>query len=147
MMIDSLVGLLDYKTESESFWYAPPTRLYFGVSFSLQEFLRVGYLLHGEWSNGLFRPSQAASVFRYNNSLSAHFSLLRWLELGVANSFSYDGEKFGWLNPGLSVTVNAARRMQFYAAVDYVSNFYATDIRGAHIYFGVNLMSPKYNAF
>lgn len=139
---DTLLSRLDYKAESGSYRFTPPTRMYFGASFSLLKTLRVGYLFHGEWSGGWFNRFGDGD-FRMNNSLSLNVSLLDWLEVTAANSFSYDGETWSFFNPGLAVSLNPFRRVQFYAAVDYISSFYLADMRAAHVYFGINLYGHR----
>lgn len=139
---DSLLDKLNYKSDDESFTYAPPTKLYIGASYSLLNTLRIGYLFHGEWEGGWFNHN-ASGLFRCNNTLSAHFSLFDWIELGAANSFSFDGENFSFFNPGLFVSLNLGQTFQIYAAVDYISSFYVTEMRAAHAYLGVNIYGHK----
>lgn len=140
---DSLLQKLNFTTTEKEYWYAPPSRAYIGASYTLFNMLRVGYLFHGEWSNGWFRPSGSQGIFRFNNTLSLHFNLFDWLELGVANSYTYDGQKPNFFNPGLMVSLNPGKQVQLYAAVDYVSSMTLVDIRSAHVYFGMNIVAPK----
>ncbi len=140
---DSLLQKLNFTTTEKEYWYAPPSRAYIGASYTLFNMLRVGYLFHGEWSNGWFRPSGSQGIFRFNNTLSLHFNLFDWLELGVANSYTYDGQKPNFFNPGLMVSLNPGKQVQLYAAVDYVSSMNLVDIRSAHVYFGMNIVAPK----
>ena len=131
-----------YKADTTSFTYAPPTKLYLGASYTLLNALRIGYLFHGEWEGGWFNRN-ASGLFRCNNTLSAHYSLFDWIELSAANSFSFDGETFSLFNPGLFVSVNLAKSFQIYAAVDYISSFYVTKMRAAHVYLGINIYGHK----
>ena len=139
---DSLMNRISYKADTTSFTYAPPTKLYLGASYTLLNALRIGYLFHGEWEGGWFNRN-ASGLFRCNNTLSAHYSLFDWIELSAANSFSFDGETFSLFNPGLFVSVNLAKSFQIYAAVDYISSFYVTKMRAAHVYFGINIYGHK----
>ena len=113
-----------------------------GVSYTILNTLRVGYLFHGEWEGGWFHRN-ASGLFRCNNTLSAHVSLFDWIEVAAANSLSYDGESFSFFNPGLFVSINLAQSFQIYAAVDYISSFYLTEMRAAHAYFGINIYGHK----
>ena len=133
---------LNFKAEDKSFTYAPPTKAYVGVSYTILNTLRVGYLFHGEWEGGWFHRN-ASGLFRCNNTLSAHVSLFDWIEVAAANSLSYDGESFSFFNPGLFVSINLAQSFQIYAAVDYISSFYLTEMRAAHAYFGINIYGHK----
>lgn len=139
---DSLLNRLNFKAEDKSFTYAPPTKAYVGVSYTILNTLRVGYLFHGEWEGGWFHRN-ASGLFRCNNTLSAHVSLFDWIEVAAANSLSYDGESFSFFNPGLFVSINLAQSFQIYAAVDYISSFYLTEMRAAHAYFGINIYGHK----
>ena len=139
---DSLINKVNYKTDTLPFSYAPPTKVYLGASYTLLNTLRVGYLFHGEWEGGWFNRN-ASGLFRCNNTLSAHFSLFDWIELGAANSLSFDGENFSFFNPGLFVSLNIGQTFQIYAAVDYISSFYVTEMRAAHAYFGINIFGHK----
>lgn len=140
--LDTLKHKLDFQEIDTTFRYTPPTRIYFGASFSLLQTLKIGYLFHGEIESGLFNPVQI-QTFRMNNSLSLNVSLFKWFELTLANSLAYDGNSFSLFNPGLAISLNPFRRIQFYAAVDYISNFHLVDMRAAHIYFGINLYGHR----
>lgn len=137
---DSLLDKINYRIDEEEFWYAPPTKAYVGASFTAFNMLRFGYLFHGEWSNGWFRPKGAEGIFRCNNTISLHANLFGWFEAGVANSISYDGEKANFLNPGILLSFNPGKSVQLYVAVDYVSSIYAVDLRSAHVYLGMNIL-------
>ena len=139
---DTLLSRLDYKAESGSYRFTPPTKMYLGVSFSILETLRVGYLFHGELSGGLFNRFGEGD-FRMNNSISVNASLFDWVEVTLANSLSYDGETWAFFNPGLAVSLNPFRMVQLYAAVDYISSFYLAEMRAAHVYFGINLYGHR----
>jgi len=139
---DTLLHRLEYQCTGETFRYTPPTRVYIGASYSLLRMLRVGYLFHGEWESGWFN-SFGEGDFRMNNSLSLHFSLLDWLELTAANSFAYNGQTWDFFNPGMAVSLNPFRRLQVYAAIDYVSSFDLTKMRAAHVYFGINIFGHR----
>ena len=135
---DSLINMIDYKSERRPFSYTPPTRMFVGLSYSLFNMLKVGYLFHGEWESGWFNHFGEGN-FRCNNSLSLNFNLFNWLELTAANSLSYDGKTWSFFNPGMSISVNPGARTQFYVAVDYVSSLMLSEMRAAHIYFGINV--------
>ncbi len=135
---DSLINMIDYKAERKPFSYTPPTRMFVGLSYSLFNMLKVGYLFHGEWESGWFNHFGEGN-FRCNNSLSLNFNLFNWLELTAANSLSYDGKTWSFFNPGMSISVNPGARTQFYVAVDYVSSLMLSEMRAAHIYFGINV--------
>ena len=139
---DSLLNKINYTTDTLPFTYAPPTKVYIGLSYSILNTLRVGYLFHGEWEGGWFNRN-ASGLFRCNNTLSAHFNLFDWIELGAANSFSFDGENFSIFNPGAFVSINLGQTFQIYAAVDYISSFYVTEMRAAHAYLGINIFGHK----
>jgi hypothetical protein len=135
---DSLINMIDYKAERRPFSYTPPTRMFVGLSYSLFNMLKVGYLFHGEWESGWFNHFGEGN-FRCNNSLSLNFNLFNWLELTAANSLSYDGKTWSFFNPGMSISVNPGARTQLYVAVDYVSSLMLSEMRAAHIYFGINV--------
>lgn len=141
---DSLINKVKYKTDTLPFTYAPPTKVYLGASYSLLNTLRVGYLFHGEWEGGWFNRN-ASGLFRCNNTISLHFNLFDWVELSAANSFSFDGENFSFFNPGAFVSINLGKSFQIYAAVDYISSFYVTEMRAAHAYLGINIFGHKKN--
>ena len=130
--------MIDYKAERKPFSYTPPTRMFVGLSYSLFNMLKVGYLFHGEWESGWFNHFGEGN-FRCNNSLSLNFNLFNWLELTAANSLSYDGKTWSFFNPGMSISVNPGARTQLYVAVDYVSSLMLSEMRAAHIYFGINV--------
>lgn len=134
---DSLLSLVDYQTEYTDFWAGVPTRIYVGASYSLGKLLRVGYLLHGEWDRGLFDKH---STFRCNNTLSATANLFDWFDLTLANAVSFDGSKADFFNPGISASLNIGRVVQMYLALDYVSNIYATDLKAARFFLGLNIV-------
>lgn len=137
--IDSLKSMIDYQVEEDDYWYSLPTNLYVGASASLGKLLRVGYLFQGQWVNGLWNNHQSGSNhFCCNNNLSAHLNLFNRLELSVSNAFTYDGHNTTWFNPGAAVTLGIAQRMQCYAAIQYMSNIRLTELKSAHIVFGVN---------
>ena len=135
---DSLLHLAEFSSKNSSFYYAPPTKLYVGASFSLLRTLRIGYLFHGEWEGGLFNDF-SSSPFRFNNTISLHLNVLDWLELSIANSVSKSRDLFVPFNPGFSISFNPSRTMQLYAAVDYTNAFSVTKMRAAHVYFGINI--------
>lgn len=136
-LADTLLSMIDYQSSSSDFWAGVPTRLYIGASYSLNHLLRAGYLLHGEWDRGLFNSQ---STFRFNNTLSATLNLANWIDLTLANSLTFDGRRADAFNPGVSASLNIGKVMQFYFALDYVSNIYATDIKSARLLVGLNLV-------
>lgn len=136
--MDSINSLIDYTTAEKNFWSTTPTKLYAGVSATLMNMLRVGYLLHGEWEKGGIK-----TTFRCNNTLSAHVNLMDWLEVSVANSFTYDGASFDAFNPGVSVIISAASRIQMYLAAEYISNLYLTELKAAHVMVGLNIVGKS----
>lgn len=135
---DSIMNMIDYTTHTQSFWSTTPTRLYAGVSATLMKMLRVGYLFHAEWEKGGIK-----TTFRCNNTLSAHANLMNWLELSVANSFTYDGTNMDFFNPGVSLILSAASRVQLYVAAEYISNLYLTDLKAAHVMLGLNIVGKS----
>ena len=134
---DSALAMIDYTTEENDFWYCVPTRLYLGASASLGKLLRVGYLLQGQWSNGWFSNHRTDSnPFACNNTLSAHFNLFNWLELSVANSVTKDANNnWSWGNPGLAVTLSPGRKLQIFAALEYMSSMRLAKVKAAHVMF------------
>lgn len=141
---DSLLAMIDYTTEEESYWQSQPTHLYLGASASLGKMLRVGYLFQGLWHNGWFSNHHVATnPFACNNTLSANINLVNWLEIGVANSFTYDGTTFSTFNPGASLTIDFGGKFQLFAAVEYVSSLYLAEIKAAHVLFGINVVGLK----
>lgn len=137
-MRDSLSNMISYTTKDGYYWSGLPTRMFFGASATVLDMLKVGYLFHGEWDKGALK-----TTFRCNNTLSAHANLMNWLELTVANSFTFDGRKMDFFNPGASITISTAALIQFYIAADYVSNMYLTNLRAGHIYLGLNIVGRK----
>lgn len=137
---DSLIKSIDFKTPGYSqFTTALPTKIYAGVSYTFKNWVRAGYLFHGEFLNGL----KKGSTFVCNNTLSIHGNLYDWLEIGVANSFTFDGGKADFFNPGISASINLGRVFQITAAVDYVSSLYATQVKSAHVLFGLSIVGYK----
>lgn len=141
---DSLLAMIDYTEVEEDFWYSMPTHMYIGASAHLGDFLRVGYLFQGLWHNGWFSNHHVSGTpFACNNTLSANLNFFNWLELGVANSFTYDGTNFTAFNPGASLTVGLGGKFQLFAAVEYVSSIYLAEIKAAHVLFGINIVGLK----
>ena len=141
---DSLMAMIDYTIEETSYHYSLPTKLYVGASVSLGNLLRAGYLFQGQWVNGWFNNHHTGvNHFCCNNTLSAHLNLFNWLELSVANSFTYDGNKTTWLNPGCALTLSPGRRFQLYAAIEYLSAMRLTEVKAAHVMFGINLVNLR----
>lgn len=144
---DSLLAMIDYSQEESEYWHSIPTRLYAGVSASLGQFLRVGYLLQGQFYNGIFNSHHSEkSHHAFNNTLSAHINLFNWLELSVANSFSSDGrgiKYIEWFNPGIALTFSPGRRMQFFAALEYLSSTHLRELKSAHFMFGINVVGLR----
>ena len=70
-------------------------------------------------------------------------NIFNWLELAAANSFTYDGNHFAFLNPGASVTVGLGGRFQLFASVEYLSSLYLTELKSAHVVFGINMVGLK----
>lgn len=139
-LVDSLLNIVDYETQSSDFWAGVPTRLYLGASYSISSFLRVGYLMHGEWDRGLFYKH---NTFRCSNTLSATANLFDWFDVTLANSFNYDGIALDAFNPGIAFSLNIAKVVQFYFSLDYISNIYATDIKSARFFFGMNIVGKS----
>ena len=141
---DSLMAMIDYVTEENDYWYSIPTRMYLGASVSLGKFFRAGYLFQGQWYNGWWNNNHSGSNhFACNNTLSAHLNLFNWLELSAVNSFTYNGESITWLNPGCALTFSPGRKVQFFAALEYLSDMNPTKIRSAHFMFGLNMVGIK----
>lgn len=136
-MLDSVLHLVDTSMTHESFWCGVPTKFYLGASYSLKDYVRFGVLFHGEWDHG---TSRAFNIFRQNTTLSVHVNVFDWLEVAAANSFTFDGKRPDAFNPALSISFNLARRLQFYATIDYLSNLYATNMKAFHLYFGANIV-------
>lgn len=141
---DSLMAMIDYTSESEDYWYSMPTHLYMGASATIAKFMRLGFLFQGLWQNGWFSNHHVDTPpFACNNTLSLHFNIFNWLELAAANSFTYDGNHFAFLNPGASVTVGLGGRFQLFASVEYLSSLYLTELKSAHVVFGINMVGLK----
>ncbi|MBO4599849.1 MAG: hypothetical protein J5641_03825 [Bacteroidales bacterium] len=141
---DSALAMIDYVTEENDYWYTVPTRMYLGASVSLGKLVRAGYLFQGQWINGWFNNHRSGSNhFACNNTLSAHVNLFNWMELSAANSFTYDGNKVSWLNPGFAVTVSPGRKLQVFAAIEYLSSMRLVEVKAAHVMFGINMVGMK----
>ncbi len=141
---DSALAMIDYMTEENDYWYSVPTRMYLGASVSLGKLIRAGYLFQGQWTNGWFNNHHSGdNHFACNNTLSAHFNLFNWLELSATNSFVYNGDKVTWLNPGCAVTLSPGRRLQVFAALEYLSSMRLTQVKAAHVMFGINMVGLK----
>lgn len=136
--VDSLKSMIATVEDGESYWCGVPTRMYLGASYTLGRMLRVGALFHGEWNRGIF---YTGNTFRHSTSLSATFNLFNWLEVSAANAITYDGNKMNFFSPGIGVSLNLFERLQFYSAVDYLSNLYATDIKAVRAYVGINFVN------
>ena len=135
-LTDSLMRLLDTSISSEKFWYAIPTKVYLGASYSLNNMLRVAALFHSE-----FEPAkQGKLIFRQNTTLSLHFSLYDWLELAAANSFTFDGKRPDFFSPAASISFNIGRVFQLYFTLDYLSDMRVTKMKAAHFYLGANIV-------
>ncbi len=141
---DSLMAMIDYTQEESSYWYSVPTRMYAGVSASLGELVRVGYLFQGQWYNGWFNNHRSGSNhFACNNTLSGHLNLFNWMELSLVNSFTYDGNKFTPLNPGMAITLSPGKRAQFYAAIEYLTSMNPEKMKAFHFMLGLNLVGLR----
>ncbi|MBO4751994.1 MAG: hypothetical protein J5526_04495 [Bacteroidales bacterium] len=133
---DSLMALLDTAVTTEKFWYAIPTKVYLGASWSLNNMLRFGALFHGEFEPG----KNSKVIFRQNTTLSVHFNLFDWLELAAANSFTFDGRRPDFFSPSASISFNIGRVFQLYLTLDYLSDMRVTKMKAAHLYFGANIV-------
>ncbi len=141
---DSLMAMIDYTEEESSYWYSVPTRMYAGVSASLGELVRVGYLFQGQWYNGWFNNHRSdTNHFACNNTLSAHLNVFNWMEISVVNSFTYDGNKLTPLNPGMAITLSPGKRAQFFAAIEYLSSLNPEKMKAVHFMFGINLVGLR----
>lgn len=141
---DSLLAMIDYTEEESGYWYSIPTRMYAGVSASVGEFLRLGYLFQGQWYNGWINNHRSdTNHFACNHTLSAHLNLFNWLELSLVNSFTFDGQHFTLLNPGCALTLSPGKRTQLFAAIEYLSNMNPEKINAAHFMFGINVVGLK----
>ena len=141
---DSALAMIDYITEEDDFWYSVPTKMYLGASVSLGKLVRAGYLFQGQWTNGWFNNHHSGeNHFACNNTLSAHLNIFNWLELSAANSFTYNGDKVTWLNPGLALTLSPGRKLQIFAALEYLSSMRLTQAKAAHVMFGINMVGLK----
>lgn len=134
---DSLMAMIDYTQTADAYWSAVPTRLYAGASASVGKCLKVGYLFQGQWRSGW------RSSFACNNTFSAHLNLFNWLELSVANSFTYNGQSLLWLNPGCAFTLSLAKRLQLFVATEYISGMSPEKIKAAHIVAGINFVGLR----
>ncbi len=133
---DSLMALLDTSMSANKFWYAVPTKVYLGASWSLNNMLRFAAMFHCE-----FEPSKYGKlIFRQSTNLSVHFNLFDWLELAAGNSFTFDGRRADPWNPAVSVSFNIGRVAQMFATVDYLSDFRIAKAKAAHVYLGVNIV-------
>jgi hypothetical protein len=133
---DSIMSLLDTTVSSEKFWYAIPTKVYLGASYTLNNMLRASALFHGE-----FEPAKKGKlIFRQSTNLMVHFSLFDWLELAVGNSFTFDGKRADPWNPAASVSLNIGRVFQMYFTLDYLSDFRIAKAKAAHFYLGANIV-------
>jgi len=135
---DSLMNMIDYTVQTDPFRRSLPTKAYLGASATFNDMVRVGYLFYGNWSKGAMKET-----FRCNNTFSAHLNLSNWVELSVANSFTYDGKNFSMFNPGLAATLALGEIVQLYVAVDYLSNIYLADMKSAHFYLGINIVGKS----
>lgn len=133
---DSLAGMLNYVRDITPFTDPLPTRMYAGLSVTISDMLRLGYMFRGQWNKGDYRGDS----FRCNNSLSLHANLADWIELSVANSMVFDGKIPKFFNPGASMIFSFATRLQVYVAADYVSSIYLADMRSAHVMVGLNIV-------
>lgn len=135
-LIDSLMVLLDTSMTAEKFWYAVPTKVNLGASWSINNMLRFGALFHCE-----FEPSKNGKLmFRQSTNLSVHFSLFDWLEIAAGNSFTFDGKRADPWNPAASVSFNIGRVFQMYVTMDYLSDLRIVKAKAAHVYLGVNIV-------
>lgn len=133
---DSLMALLDTSMSANKYWYAVPTKVYLGASYSLNHMLRVAAMFHCE-----FEPAKKGKlIFRQSTNLSVHFSLFDWLELAVGNSFTFDGKTADPWNPAASISFNIGRVFQMYATMDYLSDFRLAKAKAAHVYLGLNIV-------
>lgn len=143
---DSVINVIGAnEMEGGDFWYAIPTKLNVGASYTfLNNFFRAGFLFHGEWEKGLMCTGKGFSVknnnFRYNTTLSLTANLYDWLEVMIGNSIVFDGENSDYVNPGAGIVITPFRAIQLYAIADYVSDLYIVDAKAFNCTFGLNIL-------
>lgn len=145
---DSLTNLLKMETESaESYWYAVPTKINLGASYTFLKYFRAGLLFHGEWEKGLIHLDKNVKItdntFRFNTSISLSASLFDWAEIFFANSVVFDGDNTDLLNPGVGLSITPFRVFQVYAVVDYISDIRLVNAKSFNCAFGINLLFGK----
>ncbi|MBR2250678.1 MAG: hypothetical protein IJ844_09265 [Prevotella sp.] len=141
---DSIADIIDYTdNDTSNFYYNVPTKIYLGAGYRINQLLRADLLFHGEWDKGLFTTGSGSDIgnghFRYNASLSLSLNLNKGLELMVANAMAFDGEKGSLFNPGVGLTLSPGNTVQLFFMADYISSFYAVDIKATTLQFGMNV--------
>ena len=140
------------------YWFNIPTKVNVGVSFTFLKMLRAGLLFHGQFDRGLLSKKNYSELdlsgnvkntFRHNTTLSLSANLFNWMEVIVGSSMVFDGSgNFNFMdnmvNPGAGIILSVGTVAQSYVMVDYMSNFYLTDVKAFSVKFGLNVLIGKH---
>jgi hypothetical protein len=147
---EQLGGMTPHRVADGDYWFAIPTKINLGASFSFAKIFRAGLLFHGQLDRGLFCKSNSLgfaqdipNTFRWNTTLSLGANLFNWAEVVAGNSVVYDGSSLDVLNPGIGLVLTPATIFQVYVMADYLSSFYLTDSKALNVKFGINLLFGK----
>lgn len=139
------------------YWFNVPTKINVGVSYTFLKRLRAGILFHGQFDRGLLSKKNYSELdlsgnvkntFRHNTTVSFSANLFNWAEVIVGSSMVFDGSgKLNFMdnmvNPGAGLIFSVGTVAQSYVMVDYMSNFYLTDVKAFNLKFGLNVLIGK----
>lgn len=150
MSTDSLSAYIEERlgnmtptmVDSGDYWFAVPTKINLGASYSFAKMFRAGLLFHGQFDRGLLCKGNdgVENTFRFNTTLSCSVNLANWVEAVVGSSIVYDGESLDLFNPGFGLILTPGTFFQLYFMTDYVSSFYLTDSKAFNIKVGLGLL-------
>lgn len=150
---NQLSGMTPTRKDSGDYWFAIPTKINLGASYSFAKIFRAGLLFHGQLDRGLFCKSTKLSgldvdvpnTFRWNTTLSVGANIFNWAEVIVGSSIVYDGDGMDFFNPGAGIILTPATIVQLYVMADYISSIYVVDSKGFNLKFGLNILLGKGN--
>jgi hypothetical protein len=148
---EQISNMTPHREDEGDYWFAIPTKINLGASYSFAKIFRAGLLFHGQLDRGLISKSNAttglgadpSNTFRFNTTLSFGANLFNWAEVVAGASIVYDGANTDFFNPGIGVILTPATIIQLYIMTDYISSFYLTDSKALNLKVGLNLLFGK----
>lgn len=132
-IVDSLERFTKYDIKDGKIYRSSiPMKINLGGMYNFNKMFSAGMHFHGQFGGNMGSYT--------NTAILGRFSFKEQIEVMASFSCLTNNGEWDWFNPGVGFTFTPGRVFQFYAMLDYISDFYLANAKSFNLSFGINLL-------